>query len=268
MGAASVKRIAAAIAVCTATPAIAQDRDLCTDRPGLGTPPCIVDRGRVQVETGLADWTSTDDAEARSDTLIIGETVVRIGVSDTIEAQIGFTPYGRERVRTKATGAIDRSDGVGDLLLGAKIGLANPEGSGFSAAVQPQVTLPVGRAPAGAGDWGAVVVVPVSYELPGGVSLQASPQIAAAVDEDRRGRHVAWGTTVGLGIDLTDTLGLGLEVQAVRDYDPLGATTQSYAGVSLAWQRGRDLMLDVGLNAGLNRDSDDVELYVGFSRRF
>src|SRR5262249_7615693 len=57
-------RLSAALflALASSAPAAADGlRDLCTDRPGLGTPPCIVDRGHLIVETGIADWTHTSD---------------------------------------------------------------------------------------------------------------------------------------------------------------------------------------------------------------
>jgi hypothetical protein len=35
---------------------MAEERALCADRPGKAIPPCIVDVGRLQLETALADW--------------------------------------------------------------------------------------------------------------------------------------------------------------------------------------------------------------------
>ena len=47
-----------------------QLRDLCPDRPGLGTPACTVDKGRVLLEVGLADWTRDDSGGTRTDTTV------------------------------------------------------------------------------------------------------------------------------------------------------------------------------------------------------
>lgn len=258
-------RIALLLALI-AGPAVAQDRDLCTDRPGLGTPACTVEPGRALVETALADWTMDRGAGTRSDTILFGDTLARIGVSDRIELQLGWTPLGYNRER--AGGAVDRATRIGDASLGAKLNLASPDGSGFSAAVQPRVTLPTGRAPIGAGDWGASLIVPLSYDVSDAVQLQASPELDAAVDGDGDGRHVAYGGTIGVGVALSEAISAGLEVQAIRDRDPAGRTTQAYGGLSLAWQTSRDLQLDVGSNLGLNHASSDFELYAGVSKRF
>jgi hypothetical protein len=261
-------KLAWLVLAMVATPAAAQDRDLCPNRPGLGTPACTVDKGRVMVETDVADWTRDDNADARVDTVLIGDTLVRMGVSDHIELQLGWTPFGHQRQRDRASGVVDVADRVGDAIFGTKVNWAGADGKGFAGAVQVQVMVPAGRTPIGAGDWGASLVLPLSYELPNGLSLQASPEIDAAVDADGQGRHAAWGGTLGLGFALTDDLSAGVETQLVRDEDPAGHTTRALAGASLAWQRGKDLQLDLGMNLGLNRDSSDVQLYAGVSRRF
>jgi len=77
----------AAILLIVAAPAFAEERDYCPARPGLGTPACTISPGRVSVEMGLADWSVDQDSSQRTDTVLIGDTLVRIGLTDTIEAQ-------------------------------------------------------------------------------------------------------------------------------------------------------------------------------------
>lgn len=264
------RALLALLAAFGAAPALAQEtapeRDLCTDRPGLGTPACTVAPGRIIVETELADWTRDDSGGVQTDRWLFVDTLVRIGIADAAELQFGWTPFGHQRERSVA--GIDRAGRVGDVTLGAKINLASPDGGGFSAAVLPQLTLPVGPPPIGAGDWGFSLIVPLSYALSDTLQLQASPELDAAVDADGDGRHAAYGTTVGLGLSLSDAVSAAVEVQVICDRDPAGGATQAFAGLSAAWQPGDDLQFDAGANLGLNDASDDLELYVGVSRRF
>jgi hypothetical protein len=263
-----VKIGSALVALMIAVPAAAQDkpRDYCPARPGLGSPACTIDAGRLSVETSLADWTLDRQDGDRTDTVLIGDTLVRIGLTDTIEAQIGWTPVGV--VRERSGGVVDRATRVGDVTLGLKANLASPDGSGFSAAVQPFVTLPAGRQPVGAGDWGAGVVVPLTYDLSKTVNVQFVPELDAAVDQDGRGRHFAASAVLGLAIALTDKLTVEVEGQALRDNDPMGKTWQDRAALSFAYKASDDLQLDIGGIVGLNRDAPDVELVAGISRRF
>ncbi len=73
---------AALLALAAATPAAAQDREFCPERPGLETQACIVDRGRVTIESSLIDWTRDRQSDGVTDTILVGDTLVRVGVTD------------------------------------------------------------------------------------------------------------------------------------------------------------------------------------------
>jgi hypothetical protein len=251
-----------------AAPALAQERDYCPARPGLGTPACTIAPGRVSVEMGLVDRTRDENSSERTDAILIGDTLVRIGLTDTIEAQFGWTPFGHVRTRDKLAQSVESTDRVGDVTLGFKANLHHPDGTGFSAAIQPFVTLPTGRSPAGAGDWGAGVVAPVTFDLNGTLNLQFTPEADAAVDQDGNGRHLAYGGTLGLGVKLSNKVSSTIELQAMRDEDPSGGTTASLVSLALAWMPKDDLQIDIGTAAGLDREAPDAEFYAGISRRF
>lgn len=258
----------ALVATCAALPAAAQDRDYCPTRPGLGTPPCTIAPGRVSAEVGLAAWERDDTPSERSDTLTLGDSLLRFGVARAVELQLGWTPFGQVRTRDKATGAVTRQRATGDVRLGVQANLANPDGAGFSIALSPYVTLPTGKQPVGAGDWGAGLLVPMSADLNDALNLQFTPEIQAAVDAGGHGRHLAYSGTIGLGIDLGDAVSTTIEFRAGRDEDPAGHSATLIGALSLGWMANDDLQLDIGANAGLNHDTSDAEVYVGVSRRF
>ena len=242
-------------------------REYCPARPGLGTPACTISPGRLSIETGIVDWTNDDSADERSDSVLIGDTLVRVGLTASLEAQLGWTPFGHAPTRDKATGSVDRANRVGDALVGLKANLRSPDGSGFAAAVQPFASLALGRVPIGAGDWGAGVVVPLSYDLTPALNLQLSPEVDAAVDGDGHGRHLAYGSVLGLGVSLSDAVGVTFELAATRDNDPEEHTREAYGAISATWAPSDDLQLDAGTTLGLNHDAADIALYIGLSRR-
>ena len=253
------------------TPAAAQAeglRDFCPDRPGLGTPPCTLDSGHAAVELGLADWTLDRSADSRTDTIEAGQWLVRIGLADSLEAQIGWTAFGHVRERDRIAGSVERESGVGDLTVALRQNLVNPDGSGFSAALMPYATLPAGNAAIGAGDWTAGLIVPLSYELGGGVQLGATAQVEAAADSDRDGRHLAYGGVAGIALPLSDALSVTLEAAVNRDDDPSGHSTEWLGGVSAGWMAKDDLQLDAGVNVGLDGTAADLQLYLGVAKRF
>ena len=232
-----------------------EPRDFCPDRPGLGTPACTIDPGRFAVELGLADWTPTRAARTSSRPATCSSATASPSSSKCNSA-------GRPMSTPAAV------PGTGDLFVALRRNLHHPDGSGFSVAVMPYATLPVGSEGIGAGDWGAGVLVPISYELPHGFALGLTAEADAAVDEDGHGRHLAYSAILGLDLPISDAVGATVELSAGRDEDPSGHATQLLAGLSAGWTPNGDLQLDVGANLGLNRDSPDVELYFGVARRF
>ncbi|WP_447755928.1 transporter [Sphingopyxis fribergensis] len=257
------------VMVASAAPALGQEggRDLCPDRPGLGTPACTVEPGSMLFEIGLADWTLDRNPGSRTDAWTFGDALLRTGLTPSLEAQVGWTMLGHVRERDRATGAVDSRTRTGDVTLALRQNLNNPDGSGLSVALMPYATLPLGGGGVGAGDWGAGLIVPASFDL-GSLSLGFTPHVDAAVDGDGDGRHLAYGSVVGVGFNLSADVSMTAEVSLTRDRDPDGRTTEALAGLSAGWQPDADSQWDVGVNAGLNRDSPDVELYFGFARRF
>lgn len=250
-----------------AAPALAQ-KSYCPERPGLDTPACVVEPGRVSVETGLVDWTLDRQPDSRTDTVLIADTLVRVGVADQIEARIGWTPYGHERVRDRQTGAIDRVGQSGDVSLGMKAGLLHPDGNGLSLSLLPYVTLPVGGSTIGSRVAGGGVLVPVTFRLNDKIHLDATPEIDAQPDEERAGRHLRYSSAGGATVKLSKTVSAALEAQVIRDDDPDERSTQWLSAASVTWKPKKDWQFDMQTTLGLNHAAPDVELAAGISRRF
>lgn len=254
------------VACAAAAPADAETlRDFCADAPGLGTPACTIDKGHVALELGAIDWTRDRDAGSREDTILSGDALFRYGVTDSLEVQFGWTAYGHVRQRD-ADGSIRKADGSGDVRLALRQNLAKPDGSGFSIALMPTISLPTGGSAIGAGDWTAGLLVPVSYELGDTLSLGVTAEIDDAADEGGSGHHLAYSGIVGLEASLTDRLSGAAELSAERDEEQ--KTTEWLAGLSLAMMHGDSLQFGAGANLGLNHDAADLQLYLNVAKRF
>jgi hypothetical protein len=256
------------LAFCAPAWAAAQEtRPFCTDRPGLGTPACTIEPGRLAIELGVIDWERDSSGDARTDVVSGGDLLLRYGLTERLEAQLGWTAL--TRVRTRLGERVERRTGTGDLFLALRRNLKNPDGSGLSAALMPFATLPTGSNGMGAGDWSAGLLVPVSAELPAGFGIALTGSIEAAVDEDRDGRHLAYGSVIGVDLPTgSDAIGATVEIAARRDRDPEGTRTEWLAGLSGAWSPSADLQFDIGADLGLDRDTPDLILHLGLARRF
>ena len=248
----------------------AQSEDLCSSRPGLTTDPCLVRPGRLTIETSAADWTLDRRSDERTDTVLLGDSILRYGIASGFELDVGWTPVGS--VREREDGEISRRTRVGDVTVGARASLLHPDGDapGPSASTVVTVSLPVGRAPVGAGDWGITLLVPLAWKLDDRIDIEVTPELDAAVDEDGAGRHLAYGFAAGVDFALTDAIVLDIDGQVRRDRDPDREErgTLALANFALAVQADDKTQFDIGTNLGLNRKSPDVEVVAGFTRAF
>lgn len=237
-------------------PSMASARDYCPTRPSLGQSACTIEAGHFAIETALSDWERSTD----SDTVLFGDTLFRLGVTDRAELQVDWTPLGIVRDRPNGRN-VNRT---GDLEIGSRIALRNPDGKGLSYGLQPSVTIPVGRSPVGNGGWGAAMVAPVSYDLTKRINLQFSPELAWMPRDDRGGNMVVTTATLGLGIMLDNACQLTTEFQWQRDE----AVTEHRLALAVAWQVSDDFFIDTGGVAGLDDDTPELRVYSGLSRRF
>jgi hypothetical protein len=266
-------RMAAGFLILLATAGVARAeplRDLCTDRPGKATPACIVDAGHFQLETGAVDWTRDVSSDERADTVAFAGSELRYGIAEHAELQAEWMPFGISRTRDRASGAVQHLRGTGDLTLGLRRNLANPDGDGLAYAVQPFVTLPTGGKAIGAGTWGAGVLAPVTLKLPGDIQLGFDPEVDAAPNESRSGRHLAYSGVFSVTAPISEAVAVSTEIWGQRDRDPEQHQTETSFDMAATWQpaSSKDLQFDVGANLGLNHATPDVELYAGVVRRF
>ncbi|MGR4862611.1 transporter [Caulobacter sp. LARHSG274] len=249
----------------------AQDagRDFCADRPGKGSPPCVLDAGRFQAELGLADAAWSRGGGTSVDDVAFGGLELRLGLASMVEGQVSWTAHERVRQKDRATGAVSVVDGIGDVNFALRWSLRHPGGDGVSVALQPFVTAPVGTDGVGGGRWQGGVIAPVSLPLGPVWSLALSPELDLRPDADGRGRHAGLASAVGLGRAI-GPVSLGVELWADVDDDPAGRVTAASFDLTAAWTPAsvEDLQLDAAAYLGLNRDTPDLELAIGVAKRF
>ena len=241
---------------------------ICADRPGKATGTCTVPAGHWQVETGLADWTLQKGGGERDTSLVLGETIVKYGLTDRSDIEVDFAPW--QRATSRAGGVRQRASGIGDLTLLFKQQLSAPDAA-VQVAALPYVKAPTAKHSLGNGKWEGGLMVPIGYAIPRSpVGLALTPEIdwVADADADGRGHHLAMAQVAGLGWQATDKLNLSAEVWGQWDWDPAGTTRQASVDGAVAYLLSDRVQLDAGANFGLNRATLDVEIYGGVSKRF
>jgi hypothetical protein len=246
----------------------AEDRDFCADRPGKATPSCTLDPGRFQIEAGVFDYAHSRDSDTVEDDYGAADLLLRYGLSDSLEARIGWDGYGWTRQRNRLSGIVAHGQGGGDLTLSFRQNLRHPDDTGTAFALLPSLTLPVGNDAMGAGTWSAGVIVPFGADLAPNWRLTLDPEVDAAADQDRHGRHLAYALAAAVTRSIGEDWQFSAEGWAMRDDDPSGHETQASIDLSAAWQTGKNSQLDVSTYFGATHATPRIELVLGVSERF
>lgn len=256
-----------AVLASAASAAWAQEAEpICADRPGLATPTCTVPPGKVQVETTFVAWASDRSAGVRTDELAVGESALKLGLTDRFHVEMVVSPYVRSRVREG--GFSETVSGFGDLLLAAKYRLTRDD-LPVQVAVKPFVKIPTAKRTLGNGKAEGGIVIPIAYAIPGSqLSLGLSPELGLVADGDGAGHHLAMAQVAGLGIPLSPRLSVSVEAAAAWDWDPAGTVRQYALSGSAAYLLSNDVQLDAGAVVGLNRETPNLEVYSGIALRF
>jgi len=235
---------------------------ICTDRPAKANATCTVPPGKVQLESSFAGWSLTKGSGTRSELLTIGSTVVKVGVTDRADVQVGITPFARLTVRDGGS-----RSGFGDVLVRYKQRLT-ADGSKVQVAAIPFVKLPSAQGDLGNGKVEGGIAVPLSFALFGPMTMTLGPEADLLADSDGDGRHLALVNLINVAGPIAPRLTLAGELWSNLNFDPAGTIRQASADAALAYAVSNDLQLDAGANLGLTSDTPDVELYVGASARF
>lgn len=255
--------LAAILLSLVATMAAAADlRDFCAERPGKATPPCILDAGHLQLETGLADAVFARGRAGHEDLYALGASELRFGLTRRTEVEAGWSPLIVDHVRSQG-----RTTGVGDAVFGLRTALTDPDAEGAAAALQGFVTAPTATHGLGAGGWTGGLRLPLAVPLGPDLDLGATPEADLVRDADGHGAHLALQGAVGLGHTF-GALTAGAELWGQMDDDPAHREWQASFDLTGALMLGRDVQLDAGANLGLNHVTPDVEVYAGVARRF
>ncbi len=111
------------------------------------------------------------------------------------------------------------------------------------------------------------IIVPLAIDIGQGVGLGLMTEIDLLRDEDGAGFSPSFVNTATIGFDLTERLGLYTEIFTERSAER-GADWVVTFDAGLTFAISDDIQIDAGANLGLTQAADDINLFVGLSRRF
>lgn len=246
-------------------------RELSTDRPDKTESPYTVDAGRVQVEMDLLTYARDVDrrggANLRSETLRIVPVNFKLGLTNSTDVQLLIDPYVRQTVTDRTTRTRERASGLGDVTLRLKQNLWGNDGGSTALALMPFVKLPTSSNGLGNDAVEFGLIVPLAISISDRIGIGLMTEIDMLEEADGSGYAPTFINSATISFSLTDRLGIYTELFTERSSER-GASWVVTGDAGLTYALTDDLQLDGGVNIGITDAADDVELFVGISRRF
>lgn len=259
-----VSRLAGVLGVVLAAlaPACAADEGIVTDRPDFVESSNVVGFQRLQVETSFAiDRSRSATLRER---LLSTPTLLRYGISDTVELRVESD--GRVATRTHGPASGERSSeaGYADTALGLKWHVADAVGASPSLGVLVHADAPSGSRALRGEKWRPSLRVVAEWELPNEMSLGLMPGVGA--DTDALGRRYTHGIVGAvLGKQLSDRLRGFVEIAAPHVARSSHGGTQATFDIGAAYLITDTLQVDTMVARGLNSRTTDLSWTVGLS---
>ena len=256
------------VCACLLNPfsAIAEE-GIVTDRPDVAESSAVVGRGHFQIETSFVS--ERDKADGLKTTRQSTPTLLRLGVSESVELRVESDGFARARTQNSSTGATQRERGFSDASLGVK--WHTQEGNEAQGTPSMAWLLHADLDSGSAGFRGQGLRPSLRFvaewELPNEVSVGVMPGVM--LDRNAQGGRFASGilaVTVGKAwtpewrgyVELA-----GLQLASRRN----GGSIVSFdAGV--AWLVSPSMQLDASFSRGLNATAPDFQWGIGLSVRY
>lgn len=246
-------------------------RELSTDRPDKTESPYTVDAGHIQVELDFVTYTRDRSRrggeDSRTETFNVAPINFKLGLTNSTDLQIVFDSYLRETVTDRNAGTRERTQGVGDLTIRLKRNLWGNDGGTTALALMPFVKLPTNSEGLGneAVEFGLIVPLAITVSERIGIGLMT--EIDLLQESDGKGYAPSFVNSATIAFTLTDRLGLYTELFTERSAER-GAEWVVTGDVGLTYAISDNIQLDAGANLGITDAADDINVFVGLSRRF
>jgi Putative MetA-pathway of phenol degradation len=250
-------------------------RGMDTDRPNVTNTPHTIDAGHLQIETGVIDYTYfRDDSpreNVREDDFDFGEFNFRLGVLNNLEINAVVDAYDLDQTHDYYADSISRAGSFGDTVLGGKLNLWGDESGDdvweTALAIQPQFKFPTARDTVGNGRFEFAVIAPFLMNLPAGFHLGLQPGVSYERNSSNTGYVTGFPSSISVDRVVVGDLDIYLEY-ACDPTTERRVETEQTIDVGGTYPLTDNIVLDTGVNFGLNNASNNIEVLAGISVRF
>ena len=248
-------------------------REFEPDRPDLTDNPFTVDAGHVQFEADLVNYALSrpDEEGTVTEKFLFGATDIRVGLTNNIEVDALVQPINALHTKFSHPSRDTWAAGPDTLEVGAKFNLYGNDTFGKPGTIaygfRPFIEIPTVDNGVGEENVEGGVSGLLAIQLSSRTELELMTEYDIVKDEEGSGYHVEYFNSGSYEYEWTSKISTYFEVATLFGTDdPRGGNVQ--LGMGLLYQPRENVQWDIGTNVGLTRASDQINPFVGWTRRF
>ncbi|SDQ04065.1 Putative MetA-pathway of phenol degradation [Chryseobacterium soldanellicola] len=239
-------------------------REMETDRPDVTESPYTVDAGHFQYETDIIRIIHEKSESKQTNTLLVNQANLKIGITRTTAIQIGFQTFGRQKEKELSSGAVTTQSGFGDINLRIKQNLIGNDHGNFVLALLPYIKFPTSKFEDDSRFEGGLIV-PMLYKLPGEWTLGLQVEADRLKDKDEQAMHTEFLQSLTLSHPIVK--GVDGIVETYYTYDFKAHQLSNFINAAVQVDVIKDFKLDAGLNYGIQNEAGK-HYFIGASYRY
>jgi hypothetical protein len=248
-------------------------REFEPDRPDLTDNPFTVDAGHVQLEADLVNYALSrpDEEGTMTEKFLFGATDIRVGLTNTIEADALVQPINALHTRFVHPSRDTWAAGPDTLEIGTKVNFYGNDTfekpGAIALGIRPFIEIPTVNNGVGEQDVEGGVEGLLAIKLSAKTELELMTEYDIVKDEQGSGYHVEYFNSGSYQYEWTSKVSTYFEIATLfGTEDPNDGIVQ--LGMGILYQPRENVQIDLGSNIGLTRASDRINPFVGVTKRF
>jgi hypothetical protein len=245
-------------------------RKFAPDRPTKGFSVRTIDAGHFEIETDLVNYTYSKYLGMATHSVEALDPTLKVGITNWADFEVQFNGLQSSQSFDSESGAtVAQGAGFGDVSLRTKMNLFGNDDGPAGLALIPYVKLPSSVPVISNGAVEGGLIAPLALRLPQDYIVTLMTEVDALKNADDGRRYANFVNLVGVSHPLPGVDGANAMVELFSSAGTDPATPPIYTfDLGMNFRLDKHVILDVGLNLGLNKAAPKAQIYTGLSARF
>lgn len=244
-------------------------RKFAPDRPTKGFSVRTIDAGHFEIETDLVNYTASNSPGGTAHSLQALDPTVKLGLTNWMDFEVQFNGLQyAESFDGNAPFSFQNNAGFGDVFLRAKMNLFGNDSGPAGFALIPYVKLPSSTPLISNGATEGGLIAPLALR-PDDFIVTLMTEVDDLKSATANNRFANFVNLVSVSHAVPGTEGINAMVELFSSVGTDPATAPIYTlDFGMNFRLSQHVILDVGLNLGLNSAAPKAQVYTGISARF